>query len=385
MVEDLPRSRAIPGARPRGRETDDLPGRRGVDDASAARMSRRAGRVMSADQDQGARASLPEAERHRSIFRSHSRRAAHALPRASEQQPRRLQNRGDARHARPARTHGGGLRTAFAVMLALPGLFLTAALPYQGASPAAAGGTDGLNDTGLQSFTVSAGTRPNIERDLYSATSMEELTAARAAAAAVLAAAEAEAEAAEAEAAALAALEARDEYNSDADSPGAKSRPSDSDTYFDLDDSELTEFLLGRSGTWVRPVEAPVSSPYGPRHIICNAAGCSNSFHDGVDFGAGCGTPVEAVSAGRVVFVGDAGAYGNRVIVDHGGGIESIYGHLSGGSFAVEVGDLIEAGTVVAEVGVTGVVSGCHLDLKIRVEGEYGSPVAYLAARGVTV
>ncbi len=258
----------------------------------------------------------------------------------------------------------------------MPGLFAIIALPHQGASPAAAGPTRALDLSGAQSLTIPAGTRPEVDRDLYSATSMEELLAVRAAAAA----AEAEAAAAAAVEAALAAAEsAKFETHSEK----ADDRNSSSETYSDPDDSELAAFLLTRSLAWNRPIDAPVSSPYGPRRVICNSAGCSNAFHDGVDFGASCGTPVAAVSAGRVVFVGRAGAYGNRVVIDHGGGIESIYGHIQDDSYAVAVGDLIEAGTTVGDVGVTGVATGCHLDLKIRIDGEYLSPVAYLTARGV--
>jgi murein DD-endopeptidase MepM/ murein hydrolase activator NlpD len=60
-----------------------------------------------------------------------------------------------------------------------------------------------------------------------------------------------------------------------------------------------------------------------------------------------------------------------------------VYGHLQGGSFKVSVGDLIEAGTVVAAVGATGVVTACHLDLKIGINGSFTSPVPYLASRGL--
>jgi murein DD-endopeptidase MepM/ murein hydrolase activator NlpD len=237
---------------------------------------------------------------------------------------------------------------------------------------------DAGDPSGAQSLTVGQWLRPDLDRDTYSATSMAELLAARAAAEA---AAVAEAAAAAAEAAIAAAESAKLEAS--VSSPDTPTRYSKS--LSDPEDSELGSFLVGRSESWVRPVDAPITSPYGPREIICNPAGCSNAFHDGVDFGASCGTSVAAVSAGRVVFVGPAGAYGNQVVVDHGSGIESIYGHIREDSYAVTVGDLIETGTIVGEVGVTGVTTGCHLDLKIRVDGEYLSPVHYLVARGVTV
>jgi murein DD-endopeptidase MepM/ murein hydrolase activator NlpD len=200
---------------------------------------------------------------------------------------------------------------------------------------------------------------------------MEELLAARAAAAA--AAAEA--------AAAEAAKAAQEAAEMGVDSPRLSS--GFAEAYLTVDDEELAAFLAGKKGLWIRPVEGGVTSPYGPREIICNAAGCSNSFHDGVDFGAACGTPINAVSAGRVVAVGPAGGYGNRVVVYHGAGIESIYGHLQDELDSVAVGDLIEPGTVIGHVGETGVASGCHLDLKIRSHGDYVSPSPFFAERGV--
>jgi murein DD-endopeptidase MepM/ murein hydrolase activator NlpD len=203
-----------------------------------------------------------------------------------------------------------------------------------------------------QSLTVNAAVlHSEVTRDGYSATTREELDAAERAATALAAAAKAAANAA------------------------AQPRSGSSNV----------TYTGPTSGSWLRPVSGPISSPYGPRGKICNSAGCSNGFHDGVDFSNTCGTPVVAVSAGRVKFVGNAGAYGNRVIVDHGGGVESIYGHLQSGSFRVSVGDLVTAGTGVASVGATGVVSGCHLDLKIRINGSFSNPTPFLRARGVSM
>jgi murein DD-endopeptidase MepM/ murein hydrolase activator NlpD len=131
-------------------------------------------------------------------------------------------------------------------------------------------------------------------------------------------------------------------------------------------------------------VTAKVTSPYGPRRVICNTVGCSNTFHDGVDFGSACGTPIKAISPGRVTFAGNAGSFGERVIIDHGSGVESLYGHAQTGSLNVSVGQLVKAGTVIAKVGATGVVTGCHLDLKIRIS-VFVDPGPFLAARGVTL
>lgn len=334
-------------------------------------MSSRLGLAESAGD--GAREPLHTTQRHQHKHAIAASRKSRGGPRSA---PRFIGPGARARHARVTGAGLSGLRTAFVVLLVLPGLFAIIALPTQGTTPAAAGASGEQHLSGTQTLTVAEWTRPAPDRDQYSATSMAELLAARAVAEAALAAAAA---AAAAEAAIAAAESAAFETDVDPSDGSASS----SETLSDPNDSELAAFLVGRSMSWVRPVDAPISSPYGPRAIICNSAGCSNAFHDGVDFGASCGTPVAAVSAGRVVFVGSAGAYGNRVIVDHGGGIESIYGHIQENSDAVAVGDLIEVGTIVGVVGVTGVTTGCHLDFKLRVDGDYLSPVPYLTARGV--
>jgi murein DD-endopeptidase MepM/ murein hydrolase activator NlpD len=147
----------------------------------------------------------------------------------------------------------------------------------------------------------------------------------------------------------------------------------------------IMSYLRGSDEGWFRPVAAPMTSPYGPRRIICNEAGCSNPIHEGIDFGAACGTPVKAVAGGTVRFVGLDGGYGNRVIVDHGDGIASVYGHLGTGTATVAEGDVIEAGVFVGDVGRTGVGTGCHLDLKIEQQGSFTDPEAFLTSRGVVI
>ena len=128
-----------------------------------------------------------------------------------------------------------------------------------------------------------------------------------------------------------------------------------------------------------------MTSPYGPRRIICNSAGCSSSFHSGVDLGGACGTPLKSVAAGRVISAANAGGFGNRVIVDHGGGVRSVYGHMKTGSFRVSPGDAIAGGAIIGEIGATGVVTGCHLDIKITINGSGVNPSTFLRTRGVNL
>ncbi|MFU8947685.1 M23 family metallopeptidase [Mycetocola zhadangensis] len=243
------------------------------------------------------------------------------------------------------KNRGSRLAARLAALAVVPALFGTMTLPAF-ATPGTTA-TDLIGAPDAQSLIVgSEVTASTVQRDSYSATTKEELQAAAAAAAAA----------------------------------ASRARSGSASTY---NDANLASFLGNDGKAWQRPVAASPTSDYGPRRIICNSAGCSNGFHDGVDLGTSCGTPIRAVSAGRVVFVGSAGSYGNRVIVDHGGGVESIYGHVQGGSYQVSTGDLIEAGTLVANVGRTGVVTDCVLDLKIRINGSFTNPVPFLAARGV--
>ncbi|MET0843365.1 MAG: M23 family metallopeptidase, partial [Mycetocola sp.] len=144
-------------------------------------------------------------------------------------------------------------------------------------------------------------------------------------------------------------------------------------------------YFVPSSQGWWRPLPGPVTSPYGPRRVICNSAGCSNNFHAGVDLAGNCGTRIRSVAAGRVVSARNAGAFGNRVIVDHGGGVQSVYGHMKTGSFRVSAGQQIAAGTYIGGVGATGVVTGCHLDIKITVNGGGVSPSTFLRGRGVNL
>ena len=147
--------------------------------------------------------------------------------------------------------------------------------------------------------------------------------------------------------------------------------------------AEPGNYMHDANAAWIRPVAGRVTSVYGPRPVICNPTGCSNTFHDGIDFGSACGTPIKAISPGRVTFTGSAGGFGNRVLIDHGAGVVSIYGHLQTGSFKVTVGQQVSAGTIIANVGATGVATGCHLDLKIRVGGIFTDPAPFMATRGV--
>jgi murein DD-endopeptidase MepM/ murein hydrolase activator NlpD len=125
--------------------------------------------------------------------------------------------------------------------------------------------------------------------------------------------------------------------------------------------------LIAFSGGLIRPVGARIISGYGMRfHPILHYS----RLHAGVDFAAGTGTPIAASGNGVVVFSGVMRGYGNVVVVDHGGGISTLYGHCS--ARLVREGETVAKGQTIARVGSTGLATGPHLHFEVR---KNGSPV----------
>ena len=109
-------------------------------------------------------------------------------------------------------------------------------------------------------------------------------------------------------------------------------------------------------------------------------------FHPGDDLAAAYGTPIYAIGAGTVVAAGPAQGFGNWVVIDHGNGFTSIYGHMK--VLAVSPGQSVRAGQTVAYVGSEGHSTGPHLHLEVRIGGMSGPPVdpqVFLARRGVSI
>ena len=117
----------------------------------------------------------------------------------------------------------------------------------------------------------------------------------------------------------------------------------------------------------VWPVNGPLTSGFGFRW---------GRMHEGIDIGVGTGTPIAAAAAGTVVVAGWSGGYGNLVVVDHGGGISTAYGHQS--RIVVTVGQQVAQGSIVGYVGSTGHSTGPHLHLEVRVNGAPNNPLNYL-------
>ncbi len=128
--------------------------------------------------------------------------------------------------------------------------------------------------------------------------------------------------------------------------------------------------LAGRFG---RPAAGPVTSGFGMRlHPILHVV----RMHWGVDFGGGFGAPVYAARAGTVVAAETLGGYGRVVIVDHGGGLSTVYGHLS--SFAVAPGARVARGQRLGAIGSSGLSTGPHLHFEVHVRGRRVDPAPYL-------
>ena len=125
--------------------------------------------------------------------------------------------------------------------------------------------------------------------------------------------------------------------------------------------------------TFQWPIQGSVSSGYGFRFIFG-----SESFHRGLDISAPAGVGVHAGQAGTVLFAGEKGSYGNLVILDHGNGFQSYYGHNT--TLLVSAGDVVEKNQLIATVGATGRATGNHCHFEVHYKGQVVDPTNYLPA-----
>ncbi len=127
------------------------------------------------------------------------------------------------------------------------------------------------------------------------------------------------------------------------------------------------------TGQMMYPTIGPITSPFGWRtHPILGY----EKFHSGIDFGADYGSVIYAADRGTVIFAGWYGGYGNAVIIDHGKGITTLYGHAS--ELYVSDGQAVQKGTPIAAVGSTGFSTGPHLHFEVRANGEPTNPSPFL-------
>lgn len=118
------------------------------------------------------------------------------------------------------------------------------------------------------------------------------------------------------------------------------------------------------------PVSGVITSRFGAVESI------RDHTHMGIDIGANYGTPIKAVADGTITCAEEWGGYGNLVVIDHGNGVESYYGHCS--KLYVTEGQKVKAGDVIAAVGSTGNSTGNHLHFEIRVNGIAQNPQNYV-------
>ena len=126
-------------------------------------------------------------------------------------------------------------------------------------------------------------------------------------------------------------------------------------------------------GRFIHPVPGRITSRFGMRfHPVLRYT----RMHQGVDFGARYGTAIRAVADGRVISAGYGGGYGNRVILDHGGGTMTLYGHCS--RLTVQVGQTVRQGQLLGAVGASGLATGPHLHFEVWRNGQRVNPLGFL-------
>lgn len=125
---------------------------------------------------------------------------------------------------------------------------------------------------------------------------------------------------------------------------------------------------------WPCPSSKRVTSDYGPRTSPTNGA---SSNHKGIDIGAAYGADIVASDGGTVLVATYSSSGGNYVIIDHGGGLCTVYMHAS--SLTVSAGQTVSKGQVIAKVGSTGISTGNHLHFGVTLNGVYVSPWGYVS------
>lgn len=120
----------------------------------------------------------------------------------------------------------------------------------------------------------------------------------------------------------------------------------------------------------IRPISGIITSRFGVRSSV------RSGDHTGLDIGAPTGTPIKAAASGTVTFAGVKKSYGYMVVISHGDGIDTYYGHCS--KLYVTAGEKVSQGEVIAAVGSTGNSTGPHLHLEVRVNGVAYNPQNYV-------
>ncbi len=130
------------------------------------------------------------------------------------------------------------------------------------------------------------------------------------------------------------------------------------------------------AGSFAAPASLGTTSEFGSQRTY---NGKRQSVHQGLDYGAGVGTPIRAINNGKVILARDLYFEGNCVVIDHGQGLLSLYFHLS--QFKIKEGDSVTKGQLLALSGGTGRVTGPHLHLAVRWQGIYVNPATLLGLK----
>ena len=129
----------------------------------------------------------------------------------------------------------------------------------------------------------------------------------------------------------------------------------------------------GGTGKFIWPVTGEITSYYGWRtHPVFG----TTRYHSGMDIACDYGTPIVAADSGTVIYSGWMGGYGYAVMIDHGGGLVSLYGHNQ--ELAVSEGQYVNKGQVISYAGSTGWSTGPHCHFEVRIHGEVTEPLDYL-------
>ena len=135
-------------------------------------------------------------------------------------------------------------------------------------------------------------------------------------------------------------------------------------------------------GAFLRlPNSAPLSGFADRRSYVHDGQVIDNQTHLGFDLASLRGSPVPSSAAGRVVFTGPLGIYGDTVIVDHGLGVFTLYGHLS--AVDASVGSDVARGTPIGKTGETGLAGGDHLHFSVMIHGVHVDPVEWWDAHWI--
>jgi murein DD-endopeptidase MepM/ murein hydrolase activator NlpD len=140
-----------------------------------------------------------------------------------------------------------------------------------------------------------------------------------------------------------------------------------------ISDANSLEAAVNAPSLW--PIMGPVTSGFGQREDPVLGTG-EGEFHKGIDISAPQGTPIRATADGLVLSAGLSNGYGREVVIDHGHGLKTLYGHMSG--FNVLAGQTVFRGEIIGYVGHSGRTTGNHVHYEVRIRDTAVNPHKYL-------